>query len=152
MSNPEISCDDCNAACCRGNPVLTMQLSLKEVKFMKKGGNRIQTIVEPAGHVQEKARYPIGANIDPIRRTVRWIYLKGKETEPLPAGMGRYALFGECQYLETDENGHEYCGVYDNRPQVCRDFEMGGDKCQTFREREGLGTPIEISRKPNPIT
>ena len=32
------------------------------------------------------------------------------------------------------------CTIYDRRPGVCRDFEMGGDDCLT--ERAGLAKPI----------
>jgi len=148
MSNAEISCENCTAACCKGDPFIIMQLSKRELKFMKRPGNQFQTIVKPADHVQTNARYPVEAVINRERNTVQWVYMKGRETEPLPAGMGRYALVGACKYLEKDENGSEYCGVYERRPQVCQDFEMGSPNCETLRELAGVPIPVELIAKP----
>lgn len=30
------------------------------------------------------------------------------------------------------------CGIYENRPQVCRDFEAGSDKCHALRRAYGI--------------
>ncbi|HET7827558.1 MAG TPA: YkgJ family cysteine cluster protein [Candidatus Saccharimonadales bacterium] len=135
----EVSCQNCRAACCKGRPALIMQLSPAELEFMRASGNILQPIEEPVDYDREDARYPIGiASVDNERRTIRWLFEAGRETEPLPSGMGRYALLGTCKYLETDEAGWERCSVYEDRPQVCRDFEEGSDKCLLLRKLEGL--------------
>jgi Fe-S-cluster containining protein len=112
----EISCQNCRAACCKGVPLLTMQLTAIEVKFMRAGGNKFQTVAEPLDHDRDKVIYPVGMQIYQERGTFQWIVEKGREYEPLPAGFGRYALVGACKYLATTEDGWEYCSVYEQRP------------------------------------
>lgn len=121
-----------------------MSLTQEEYEFMLIPGNRLQPVEEPKDTDQPHARYPIGiAEISKEHNTIRWVFERGRETWPLPAGYGRYALFGACKYLESDENGWEYCSVYDERPKVCQDFEMGSPKCQRFRLREGVDQAAE---------
>jgi Fe-S-cluster containining protein len=136
----EVSCQNCVAACCKGNPLLTMQLSTEEVAFMRAGGNVFQTVAEPADHDRDDVIYPVGMQVYPDRGTFQWQVERGREHEPLPAGFGRYALVGACKYLETDANGWERCSVYDQRPAVCRNFQLASPKCLTFRIREGVDT------------
>ena len=147
MINPEVSCQNCRAACCKGVPFLTMQLSPEELAFMKAGGNILQTIETPVDYDREDVLYPISANIDPARETIQWLCKKGHETEPLPAGMGRYAMVGACKYLEMDEDGVEICSVYSERPQVCHNFEMGSTACLQTREIQGIPLPMPNVRK-----
>lgn len=141
MSEQLKNCQNCQAACCRGYPLLIMSLADEELVFMNRGGNRFQTIEKPAGHDRENVRYPAGAYIYPEKGTIQYIYEAGRSTEPLPANYGRYALLGDCQYLATDQNGWEYCSVYEERPQVCRDFEMGSPKCLSLRLLAGVDQP-----------
>jgi hypothetical protein len=44
----------------------------------------------------------------------------------------------DCAYLVTDESGWVHCGVYHERPAVCRDFVMGSDACRQMRATEGI--------------
>lgn len=129
----EISCRNCNAACCKGTPFLVMQLSDSELAFMQDSGNVLQIIAEPKDYDRNDVRYPIGAQIHSSRGTLNWLYEKGRECEPLPAGFGRYALIGACKNLTTDEHGWEHCGVYDDRPEVCRNFGVATEKCVQVR-------------------
>ena len=146
----EISCQNCVAACCKGDPFITMQLSADEAEFMRECGNALQTIVEPADYDQPDARYPIGGRVYLDRGTIQYIYNKERPTEPLPAGFGRFALIGACKYLRTDEVGHEYCSVYDQRPEVCRNFPVGSEKCQSFRRKYGIDVePVVFRKKPS---
>ena len=138
MSNPEISCDNCRAVCCKGDPFLIMQLSDDELAFMQTSGNTFQTIETSVDYNRKDARYPIGGRIDQVRRTIRWIYEIGHETEPLPAGFGRYAMVGTCSNLMVTESGVEICGVYEARPQVCRDFAVASEKCVQLRQINGV--------------
>ncbi len=138
----KLSCHNCEAACCKGNPLLLMNLSPDELGFMKEGGNKFIPVTEPAEHDRDKVIYPAGIQINPGGKSFNWVARVGNEYEPLPAGLGRYALLGDCKYLVTDENGWESCSVYDDRPQVCQDFEMGSPKCLQMREIQGVPLPM----------
>ena len=45
---------------------------------------------------------------------------------------------GHCAHLEGDLGRFVGCGVYDRRPDVCRDFEAGSDRCREYRRMYGL--------------
>ncbi len=138
----EVSCHNCRGACCKGNPLLVMQLSTAELELMKSNGNNFMTVAEPVDYDREKVIYPAGIQINAKRRTFNWLAERDREYEPLPAGLGRYALVGECKNLATDENGWEYCSIYNERPSVCRDFEEGGQKCRLLRMLSGVDIPL----------
>jgi Fe-S-cluster containining protein len=113
---------------------LILSLSLDEASFMLRGGNKLITVAQPKNIDREEVIYPIGYETgedSPNKRT--WLLEPGREYEPLKAGFGRYILQGDCSYLQVSEEGWEYCGVYEARPEVCRTFEMGAEKCQLLR-------------------
>jgi Fe-S-cluster containining protein len=116
-----------------------MEMSAEDAKFMRDGGNLLASIAEPVDYDRHNVLKPIGMDFD--RGTA--IVADGQEYELLRAGLGRYLLLGECVYLETTPEGLEQCGVYENRPSVCRDFEMGGDKCRNIRVNAGVDEPTE---------
>jgi Fe-S-cluster containining protein len=133
----EVSCQNCTAACCKGPEI--MEMNAEDAKFMRDGGNLLASIAEPVDYDRHNVLKPIGMDFD--RGTA--IVADGQEYELLRAGLGRYLLLGECVYLETTPEGLEQCGVYENRPSVCRDFEMGGDKCRNIRVNAGVDEPTE---------
>ena len=137
----EISCENCQAACCKGNPLLIMQLTAEEREFMGRPGNILQRVADPVPYDRDDVIYPAGMQINQERGTLSWLAEAGREYEPLPANYGRYALVGACKYLETDENGWENCGVYEERPEVCRNFEVASPKCQLLRIIQGVDDP-----------
>jgi Fe-S-cluster containining protein len=145
----EINCQNCSAACCKGPE--SMELSAEELKFMLEAGNTFYAIAYPVDHDREKVLYPRGWRLDPSYpddpRQSEPLFLHGQEYEPLEAGLGRYILFGTCKYLKTTEEGLEMCSVYDRRPNVCRDFEMGGYGCRLMRVTAGVddATPEHIN-------
>jgi Fe-S-cluster containining protein len=119
-----------------------MTLTEEERLQMEGVGTVLHTIAEPVDYDRDDVVYPAGWAIDPKKRTMRMVVEPGRETEPLAAGLGRYSMFGACGNLVT-VLGQEQCRIYENRPQVCRDFEMGGEKCDLFRmldaaKRHGL--------------
>lgn len=59
----------------------------------------------------------------------------GYQIFPLPFHEG-------CCFLDEKQR----CGVYETRPQVCRDFEAGGPRCQ--EAREGAGMPPLLPIEP----
>lgn len=104
---------------------------------MIRGGTQLVTVEQPAPYYRDKVIYPEGINIDPENGTMQWLSQKGNEYNTLKAGFGRYVMIQSCGYLRTDENGWEHCGAYDERPQTCQDFEVGGKTCQLFRILRG---------------
>jgi Fe-S-cluster containining protein len=128
---PAKTCTSCVAACCKG-PIL-MQLSNPEYKAMSGAGNTFVTIAKPADHDREQVPYPYAMQINEQRGTQQFLFEKGRETEPLAAGLGRYMLIGACKNLVIPPFGIELCGVYETRPEVCRDFEVGGQTCELLR-------------------
>jgi Fe-S-cluster containining protein len=116
-----------------------MELNADDYAFMKLGGNVLIPIAEPVDYDRNDVLKPIGIDFD--RGTA--IFAKDHEYELLKAGIGRYMLLGECVYLETSPEGVEQCGVYENRPTICRDFEMGGDMCRHIRVNAGVDEPNE---------
>ena len=42
-----------------------------------------------------------------------------------------------CAALQPTEDGKMPCGIYENRPQACRKFEAGSDKCHALRRMYG---------------
>jgi len=116
-----------------------MELSAEDFAFMKKGGNVLIAIAEPVDYDRDKIFKPIG--IDIIKGTA--LLAEGHEYELLRAGLGRYMLLGDCVYLKTSPEGLEQCGVYEDRPAMCRGFEMGGDMCRHMRVNAGVDEPSE---------
>ena len=138
----EINCKNCQAACCRANEIVS--LTLEEASFMLRGGNKLITVAQPSDHDREKVLYPRGHELDEETGRIIFFAEKGNEYEPLAAGLGRYVLTTDCAYLRTDESGWDYCGAYDERPKVCSDFEVGGEKCQIMRVLRGVD-PVPVS-------
>jgi Fe-S-cluster containining protein len=46
--------------------------------------------------------------------------------------------FPACVAFEGELGGRCGCSVYEERPDVCRQFEAGSDLCREARERAGL--------------
>jgi len=124
-----------------------MHLSAEEADFMKAGGNILQAVAEPVDYDRDDVIYPVSMHVYPDKKTFRWVAEKGREYEPLPAGIGRYLLAGACKYLGVDDNGWEFCTVYDRRPQVCSDFEEGSEKCLLRRQVQGVPLPDPTKRQ-----
>lgn len=71
----------------------------------------------------------------------------------LPAFYGLYILTEDCGNLTEDNK----CGVYEKRPEACRDYEMGSQDCLDARSVFGLdghtaqvqlGTKFEVRKSP----
>lgn len=132
MINAESPCSSCFGACCIGPQ--TMQLSQAEKDRLTAAGSILQSIAEPADYDRSDVIYPISFKINPSRRTIQWVMEAANPYEPLPAGYGRYMLFGACGNLKQNTDGTAECGIYDQRPKVCQDFEAGSPKCQRMQE------------------
>ncbi|MEP6850156.1 MAG: YkgJ family cysteine cluster protein [Acidobacteriota bacterium] len=49
---------------------------------------------------------------------------------------------GSCSFLEGNLRENIYCGIYENRPHACRDFDAGSDKCHAYRRMYGVEPPL----------
>ncbi|MVA73937.1 YkgJ family cysteine cluster protein [Agrobacterium vitis] len=67
--------------------------------------------------------------------------LSGMKFEVDAAGKGR------CAALTGDLGKHVGCGVYDVRPQVCRDCMPGDPECKIARK--ALGFPVDDLPEPD---
>lgn len=114
-----------------------MSLTEEEYQMMVEAGTELKTIAEPVDYDRDDVLYPAGWRIDLEKRTMQMEVERGREYEPLAAGLGRYTMWGTCGNL-TEILGVEQCGIYEERPQVCRDFEMGGPKCLLIRQMKGV--------------
>jgi Fe-S-cluster containining protein len=135
----EINCHNCQAACCTGP--LPIELSQPEYDQMAAAGTVFITIAEPAAHDRSDVPHPAGVLIDegdPGKTRTRVIETGGHW--PLAAGEGRYILLGKCANLRTFL-GWEHCGIYDERPRVCRGLEVGGFACRFIRQQQGIDSP-----------
>jgi Fe-S-cluster containining protein len=61
----------------------------------------------------------------------------------IPAGGNSYKNTGrgQCVALRGQVGTKVGCSIYDRRPRVCRQFEVGGDDCLEARSRVGLPVP-----------
>ena len=145
--NPEVSCGNCVGACCRGG--LAMELTLEEVSEMLKAGNRFTTLHSPV-HEEGPVR---------TRRLLGYTIIEGmacaivdEDTHILTAGHGLYLLREDCVFLEKGKDSPR-CLAYEERPGICREFEMGGTGCLHAREdtyktgRYPNWQPVELIEK-----
>ncbi len=49
---------------------------------------------------------------------------------------------GRCASLDGTFGISIGCRIYNDRPQVCRDFDAGSDRCHAFRRMYGLDPPL----------
>lgn len=116
-----------------------MSLSEKERRQMEDVGTTLFPIAEPVDHDRDDVPYASDWRVDLIEGTIEMVLEPGKETEPLKAGFGRYLMLGPCGNL-VEVDGIEMCGIHEERPQVCWEFEMGGEKCNLLRLLDQLST------------
>lgn len=64
--------------------------------------------------------------------------------EPLPdEGYDVYKMEGACGWLQKNPEGNNFiCGMYDIRPSVCKDFEVGSLACIAMRAMEGKNDSV----------
>jgi Fe-S-cluster containining protein len=55
---------------------------------------------------------------------LRWFMLHGRVTVYVEDETWYLCVYGDCQHLLPDNR----CGIYDTRPQICRDYST--DKCE----------------------
>src|SRR5215204_2673776 len=56
-----------------------------------------------------------------------------------------------CTSLEIVNNEKALCRVYEERPQICRDFEAGSDKCHALRRAYGYEPFLSLEEMPEAL-
>ena len=56
-----------------------------------------------------------------------------------------------CTALEIVNNEKALCRIYNERPQMCRDFEAGSDKCHALRRAFGYEPFLSLEEMPEAI-
>ena len=110
-----------------------MSLSPKELEFMLRGGSGLIELAPPEPFGHESA--PLDVNIIENPKDPSKVSIEAVTYSPVKPGFGRYALRGACGWLRTAPGGWKYCGGFPERPNVCREFEMGGQDCMELRIR-----------------
>src|SRR5665213_202316 len=111
---PEISCSTCIAACCRAGAAL--QLTHDEVYRNKQKMELHQ--------VYKERKYPQEVPV-PVEKFDSSGRHRAIVKMHIPARYGLYVLTNDCGNLTEDNQ----CGVYEERPRACRDYEVGSTAC-----------------------
>lgn len=53
---------------------------------------------------------------------IRWFIMHGRVTVYVDDGTWYLCVYGDCQHLQADNR----CGIYDDRPQICREYSTKG--------------------------
>ncbi len=56
-----------------------------------------------------------------------------------------------CASLEIENETRAICRIYENRPQMCRDFEAGSDKCHALRRAFGYEPFLSLEEMPDAL-
>lgn len=147
----EISCEGCIGACCKSSfgTSVVMDLDKGEYSRLTEAGTDFLTLVDPEPYNRYNALMPYGEIVDPDTGTSELVFDRSAPGLLLMAGYGRYILRGACGNL-AEENGRAICMDYDNRPQVCRDFDVGGEECLDLRNRYGIEAEVSVQITPKP--
>jgi uncharacterized protein len=77
------------------------------------------------------------------------ITVEGKDGEiVVDRFMRRDAETFYCSSLEIVNGEKALCRIYENRPQMCRDFEAGSDKCHALRRAFGYEPFLTLEEMP----
>ncbi len=155
----DASCKGCGS-CCED---VKLPLTALEARYLHGAGTALIEILPPlvADEVDEDGsvdRVPFdwSKNTAMIRKPVDTEPVDEEEiafwdriadqVETLSPGEGYYMILGRCAFLLNDNS----CGGYEERPRICRDFNAGGDSCNTIRLHYGK-TPIVLTKKPSEL-
>ena len=120
-----ISCENCIAACCRAGASLAMT---QDEVYRNRRNMNLEIVVKPK-------RYAQAVNL-PAEQVdkVTGARVKVPERIPVKSNYGFYLLLSDCGNLTPDSR----CAVYDQRPQACREYELGSEACLNARAVFGL--------------
>src|SRR5436853_2194700 len=85
---------------------------------------------------------------DPTPRRLTWTVWDAEEIAgPKTRWLRRESLEGHCVAFAGNVGQHARCAIYELRPNSCRAFEAGSDRCRAVRRVYGLEPPLsEIER------
>ena len=122
--NSEINCSNCVAACCRAGAAL----ALNEIERQRhRKAMSVQVILKPKPNPQITKQLVNAVGVDG-RTTTGVIDIE------VPQHYGFYFLTKKCGNLAADNT----CTRYDERPDACKQFEVGSDVCLSARAAYGL--------------
>jgi uncharacterized protein (TIGR03083 family) len=128
--NDEISCENCVAACCTA-PV-QMVLSRDEYREHRHVMD-LEVKLKPRDYPQVWKGRKLIATVTGEQRVNEW-------ESVVERNHGVFLLRSGCAYLDE----HHRCTIYERRPQVCRNFEVGSAQCLNLRLRAGLDSDRPI--------
>lgn len=152
----EVSCENCVGACCSN---VRLALSVAEARHLEAAGTKLHMILtafDALGfdtEVADEDAFYWSENIGLITavadrstsEAAREFWNKvADQARRLKADQGLFSIEGRCGFLQADGR----CGDYKNRPEVCREFPVGGTACLGIRKDAGIPVPIEISQAP----
>ena len=83
-----------------------------------------------------RGKYLDGQRVGPSREATP---LRLRERHGEPSGEPNLLIEGDrCAALEGKIGEKVGCAIYDERPNVCRAFEVGNTLCRSFRKERGI--------------
>ncbi len=124
VGGSEISCTNCVAACCRASTSMMLE---HDEAYRNRRSMSLGTLVKERNRPQL-----VGVPVEIIDADGR----RGREVRPmrLPPKTGFYLLLEDCGNL-TEDN---MCGVYEERPNACANYQVGSQECLDARAVFGL--------------
>jgi Fe-S-cluster containining protein len=133
-----------------------MILSKDEAKHLRAGGTDLEIVLGQfiVRDIQDN-RVTFDARADALRilyerfsddqRFRESLIEIGITLSALQGDQEYYQMNGRCGYLDDSNR----CSDYENRPDVCKRFMAGGNRCQQIQDRTNVSTPVQISPKPH---
>lgn len=120
----EISCDNCVGACCKAAATLILN---KDETYRHRRAMTTKVLLRPKDYPQQ---YPIDQEV--LDKSGN----RGKQRVmmPVPRNYGLHILLTDCGNLTDDYR----CGVYEDRPGACVNYEVGSEPCLAARAAFGL--------------
>lgn len=122
-NNSGVSCENCTAACCRAGTLMILSETDHQnnrkamaLRRLAKATRQVQPVlIQAEGVKSDGTKYPIPMLIN------------------IPAHHGAYVMSKDCGRLKGNR-----CGIYDDRPQACKDYIVGSPECLEARAAAGL--------------
>ncbi len=128
---PEITCDNCVAACCRAG--FSAQFTDLEASDFRRD-TPLYAHTKPKPYKQD---IPV-TKIELDRNGHPALF---QDTMSVPKHHGMYVFLTNCGRLgepATEGQENRLCGQYETRPTACRNFAAGSPACLSIRAQFGL--------------
>lgn len=111
-----------------------MELYPSEARRVMEAGGKLTRLIAPQPFTRRES-YPMGAITDEPTGIVYQVMSPGLV---IRKGRGMWLFDKDCPFLVRDPDGSVQCGDYDNRMDICHEFQEGGHICQKMRQEAGL--------------